>query len=208
MSQSRQDSTSHDTTTAPEGADSGAAGETARAGTAPSTEAPADARSEGPGPEAAYEARIQELEARLRAVSAAYRQKQDEIDAVKDRLARQASVQEEIRRGEVVASLFEPVENLNRSIDASKGSPAEGGLRMVHQQFLDALKRLGLEEVPGAGAPFDPNMHEAIATAPVQAADQDNKVIQVYSAGYRIGNRLIRPARVVIGSYTKPLPEA
>jgi len=208
MSQSRQDTTSHDTSSAPGTSEAGEESG-AEAGSATSnTDARADVRLETPGPEAAYEARIQELEARLRAVSSAYRQKQDEIDAVKDRLARQASVQEEIRRGEVVASLFEPVENLNRSIDAARGGPAEQGLRMVYQQFLDALKRLGLEEVPGAGAPFDPNVHEAIATHPVGAEDQDNKVIQVFSAGYRIGNRLIRPARVVIGSYTKPLPEA
>lgn len=157
---------------------------------------------------AAFEARIHELEARLRVVSAAFQQKQDEIQSTKDRLQRNAAVQEEIRRGEVVQSLFEPVENLHRSLDAVKGHAAEQGLRMVLAQFMDALKRLGLEEVSGVGAPFDPNLHEAIATQPVPDKAKDNVVVSVFSAGYRIGNRLIRPARVVIGSYTGAAPEA
>ena len=159
-------------------------------------------------PHAACDAKVQDLEGRLRAVSSAYKQKVEEIGNVKDRLARQAAVQEEIRRGEVVMSLFEPVENLNRSMEAAKGTVAEEGLRMVYQQFLDALRRLGLEEVPGVGSPFDPNLHEAIATEPVTDKAQDNVVTSVFSTGYRIGNRLIRPARVVNGSYTEPQAEA
>ncbi len=154
------------------------------------------------------EARVQELEARLRTVSAAYRQKQEEIESVKRRLEERAALQEEIRRGEVVASLFEPVENLHRSLEASKGLPAEQGLRMVYQQFMTALHKLGLEEVPGAGAPFDPSLHEAIATQHVDQPDQDGVIQAVFSTGYRIGKRLIRPARVVIGSYSPPAPEA
>lgn len=154
------------------------------------------------------EARVLELEARLRTVSAAYRQKQEEIESTKRRLEDRAALQEEIRRGEVVAALFDPVENLHRSIEASIGQPAEQGLRMVYQQFMSALHKLGLEEVPGAGAPFDPNLHEAIATQPVEHPDQDSRIQSVFSVGYRIGKRLIRPSRVVIGSYTAPAAES
>ena len=145
-------------------------------------------------------ARAEENEARLRQVSSAYRQKVEEIDSIKDRLSRQAAVQEEIRRGEVVESLFEPVENLQRSLDTVKGTPAEEGLRIVQLQFLAALHKLGLQEVPGVGTRFDPNIHEAIATMPVTDAAQDNVVMNVFSAGFRIGARLIRPARVIIGA--------
>lgn len=153
----------------------------------------------------AYEERVQELEARLRTVSAAYRQKSDEIESVKRRLEDRASMQEEIRRGEVVASLFEPVENLHRTVEASRGDPKEQALRMVYQQFMGALAKLGLEEVAGVGAAFDPAQHEAIATMPVTDASQDNLIQSVFSTGYRIGKRLIRPSRVVIGSYTEPI---
>ena len=157
-----------------------------------------------PGPEA----RIVELEGRLRTVSAAFKEKQDEIQNVRDRLHRQALLQEEIRRGEVVATLFEPVANLHRSLDIVRDHASEEGLRMVYQQFMDALRRLGLEEVPGVGARFDPSFHEAIATRPVGTPGEDNVIVEVFSTGYKIGARLVRPARVVIGSYVEALGEA
>lgn len=145
---------------------------------------------------------LRDTEARLRTVSAAFRNYQDDIGAARERLARQAAIEEEIRRGEVVATVFEPVENLHRSINASKGLPEEtlAGLKMIHQEFMSALKKLGLEEVPGVGSPFDPNVHEAIATMPTEDDAMDNKVVNVFSTGYRIGKRLVRPARVVIAS--------
>lgn len=163
--------------------------------------AEAEALPEAAG-EPSVEERLQEAEARLRKVSAAYKQKEEEIGQVKDRLQRHYATMEEIRRGEVVQTLFEPVENLHRAMEAVKGHPAEAGLRMVYGQFMDALGRLGLEEVPGVGAAFDPNVHEAIATVPVTVAAQDSVVQTVFSTGYRIGGRLVRPARVVIGSYS------
>ncbi len=148
----------------------------------------------------ALQGRVQELEARLRTVSAAFRERQDEVAGIRERLTRQAQIEEEIRRGEVVTSLFEPVENLSRSIKASKNLPEETlqGLRMIHQAFMQALHKLGLEEVPGAGSRFDPAVHEAIATIPATDSALDNTVAQVFSTGYRIGKRLVCPARVVI----------
>ena len=148
----------------------------------------------------ALQGRVQELEARLRTVSAAFRERQDEVAGIRERLTRQAQIEEEIRRGEVVTSLFEPVENLSRSIRASKNLPEDTlqGLRMTHQAFMQALHKLGLEEVPGAGSKFDPSVHEAIATIPATDSGLDNTVAQVFSTGYRIGKRLVCPARVVI----------
>lgn len=161
-------------------------------------------------PTAPLLARISELEARLRTVSAAYREKQDEIQLTKDRLTRQASAQEEIRRGEAVMAIFEPVENLGRSLQSLRTTAPEAvvGVEMVYGQFVTALKVLGLEEVPGEGAKFDPALHEAIASEPVADAARDNTVLRVFSHGYRIGTRLIRPARVVIGSYVESVGEA
>jgi molecular chaperone GrpE len=169
---------------------------------------PKDGGEESPDPVRAEIAELRaqkdDLEARLRAVSSAYRQKQDEIASTKDRLTRQAQVQEEIRRGEVVMALFEPVQNLQRSVQAMhKDAPeAARGVEIVLTEFMDALRQLGLEEVPGVGARFDPNVHEAIATVPVAEAEQDGAVIQVFSAGFRIGTRVVRAARVIIGAYT------
>ncbi len=78
------------------------------------------------------------------------------------------------------------------------------GLDMVIGQFMTAFEGLGLEEVPGKGARFDPNLHEALTMMPVMDPALDDVVVEVFSAGYRVGTRLIQPARVVVGSYTAP----
>jgi molecular chaperone GrpE len=167
---------------------------------------------EEPDPQAALRDEVQSLHARLRTVSAAYQQQQAEVAEVRARLERQAVIKEQLRRGEVVSELFDPVENLRRSVDAiNKGATpqdAVAGLEMVLSQFMEAFTRLGLEEVPGKGSRFDPGLHEALTTMPVDDAALDNTVIEVFSAGYRIGTRLIRPARVVIGQFTAPVGEA
>jgi molecular chaperone GrpE len=155
---------------------------------------------------------IEELQGRLRAVSAAYQKQQGEISATRDRLKRQAAVQEELRRGEVVAGLFEPVENLRRSLEAvKKGATNEDtamGLELVLKAFMSSFGKLGLEEVPGKGAAFDPNIHEALTTMPVTDPALDQAVVDVFASGYRIGSRLIRPAKVIVGAYQEPVGEA
>lgn len=167
-----------------------------------------------PGPDgadASLRAQVAALEARLRTVSAAWRQQQDEIASTKERLARQAALKEELRRGEVVGILFEPVENLRRAKDAiqrAAGADAVSGLDMVLHQFLDAFKKLGLEEVPGKGSRFDPTLHEAISAIPVADPALDGAVLEVFDTGYRIGSRLLKPARVVIGQLQDGLGEA
>jgi len=155
-----------------------------------------------PNPElTAARAEVQELQARLRAVSAAYRQLQEDVEATKERLNRQAEFQRELQRGETVAKMFDPVDNLTRSIDSVNDSDTKEGLKMVAHQFMTALSELGLEVLSPDGAPFDPNEHEALSVVPVTDPTQSDVVIEVFSAGYRVGSRLLKPARVVIGRF-------
>lgn len=155
---------------------------------------------------------VAELQARLRTVSAAYQRQSEEVQATRSRLERQAALDQERRRGEVVAELFEPLQNLRRSVEAMRKAELDAhltdGIRMVEHQFMDAFRRLGLEEVPGKGAKFDPALHEAISAFPVRDPALDNVVVEVFAAGYRIGNRLIQPARVVIAQLADDAGEA
>lgn len=202
--------------------------ETVAADAAP---APADP-AEAPAPEAVHEeptvalftadprdqqiadleAQLEELQGRLRAVSNAYKQNQDEIAATRARLERNMAVREELRRGEVVQELFEPVQNLKRSLEAAKrGATLEDttkGVDMVFHQFMDGFKKLGLEPVPGKGARFDPNLHEALTSMPVTDAALDDVVMEVFAEGYRIGSRLIAPAKVIVGKFQPATGEA
>jgi molecular chaperone GrpE len=155
-----------------------------------------------PNPElTTAKAELSELQARLRAVSAAYRQIQEEVEATKERLNRQAAFQRELQRGETVAKMFDPLDNLNRSIETVEDGDTKDGLKMVVNQFMTALSELGLEVLSPEGHAFDPNVHEAISVVPVPDEAQDDMVIDVFSAGYRVGSRLLKPARVVIGKF-------
>jgi len=149
----------------------------------------------------AAKAQVSELQARLRAVSAAYKQLQDDVEATKERLNRQAEFQKQLQRGETVAKMFDPLDNLNRSIESVEDGDTKAGLEMVVTQFMTALKELGLEMLTPHGQQFDPNQHEALSVVPVEDAEQDGAVIEVFSAGYRVGSRLLKPARVVIGRH-------
>lgn len=154
------------------------------------------------------QAELDATTARLKTVSAGYLKVQDEMAAFKARLERQASLKEQILKGDVVSKLFEPLENLRRSIDALERAGVDkellGGVNATHKGFLDGFKGMGLEEIGAQGERFDPNYHEALTTMPVDQAALDDKVVQVFSAGYRVGTRVIRPARVVVGAYTAP----
>ncbi len=161
-----------------------------------------------PTPMEKLQAELDATTARLKTVSAGYLKVQDEMAAFKARLERQAALKEQILKGDVVSKLFEPLENLRRSIDALERAGVDkellGGVNATHKGFLEGFKNMGLEEIGAQGERFDPNYHEALTTMPVDQASLDDKVVQVFSAGYRVGTRVIRPARVVVGAYTAP----
>ena len=128
---------------------------------------------------------------------------QDEIAALRERIIRQAQVDDEIRRGEVVLAFLDPVDSLAYAVQSAENLPETTvqGLRMIHRTFLEALQKLGLEAVPGIGTKFDPEIHEGVVAVDNADPLQDFMVAHVFSAGYRLGERLVRPAKVVIYRY-------
>ena len=154
---------------------------------------------------------IEELQGRLYTISDAYQKKTTEVENTRKRLERMNEINQAQLRGKVVSSMFTPFENLKRSIDAcAKGGVDEGltgGLTMVKDEFWKAFAQLGLEEVPGAGSLFNPNIHEALTTMPVQDPIQNDTVVQVYSTGYRINDTVVRTAQVIVGKYYAPPKE-
>jgi molecular chaperone GrpE len=147
--------------------------------------------------------------ARLRAVSKAYTELQAEMKAFKERMEHRAKLDSEHHAFEQVRTFFEPVMNLRRSLSASGDEEAlRTGLRMVEHQFMEALHKLGLSEIPGVGAKFDPNLHEALALTPVADPAQDGVVLVVHTTGYAVGSRVLQAAQVVIGKHEGAAGEA
>jgi molecular chaperone GrpE len=99
--------------------------------------------------------------------------------------------------------LLPALDNLERATaearKANETGPLVQGVAMVQAQLLDVLRRHGVTRIEALGKPFDPNLHEAVMKQP--AADQPaGTVLQVLEPGYKIHERVLRPARVVVSA--------
>ena len=98
--------------------------------------------------------------------------------------------------------LLPALDNLDRALEAAaKDDPLLDGVRLVRSELSAALARTGIESFSPAGEPFDPAVQEADATRE-QAADgaASGTVVEVFQPGYRLGETIIRPARVVVAA--------
>src|ERR671923_836105 len=98
----------------------------------------------------------------------------------------------------LVKELLPVVDDLERALRAAEEheeAKLEEGVRLVHRALAEALSREGLEEVPVDGK-FDPHVHEALLSQPSDA--DEGSVIDVVQKGYKLGDRVLRPARVVV----------
>lgn len=101
-----------------------------------------------------------------------------------------------------LTTLLPVLDNLNLAVAASETDSSLENLRNgvvgTARSFEQALMSVGVEAVPSVGSTFDPEIHEAIDMAEVDA-EEDGKVTAEYSRGYRFGNQLLRPAKVQVG---------
>ena len=108
--------------------------------------------------------------------------------------------------------LIDAVDNLERAfeakgidpgtdpLDPGSGSTPDGfdhGVLLVLNGMREALRREGIEAVDPKGEKFDPNQHEALSTVPVEGTESGT-VVEVLQKGYKLGEQLVRPARVVV----------
>src|ERR671918_391686 len=102
------------------------------------------------------------------------------------------------RLEQVEAERDEYLVDLERALEAAaehEEAKLEEGVRLVHRELRDALAKEGLVEIETNGS-FDPHVHEALLTQP--SAEDEGSIIEVIQKGYRLGDRVVRPARVVI----------
>ena len=99
----------------------------------------------------------------------------------------------------LVKELLPVLDDLERALDAAEvhdEATVVEGVRLVQRALAAALAREGLEEITADGA-FDPHVHEALLSQPAKGAEPGT-VLQVVQKGYRLGDRVLRPARVVV----------
>jgi molecular chaperone GrpE len=100
----------------------------------------------------------------------------------------------------LVKELLPVLDDLERALAAAEEyeeAKLEDGVRLVHRELADALEREGLVEIETNGA-FDPHVHEALLSQPSDA--EEGSVLEVVQKGYRLGDRVLRPARVVVAA--------
>jgi len=130
---------------------------------------------------------------------------QADFENYRKRAAREQSLAEGRGIAKVVKELLPALDNLERALAAADSQPDGGhhhlseGIKLVHSELLAAMARVGVEGFSPKGEPFDPNVHEAMAQQPVEGADSGT-VVEVYQSGYRIGESVIRPARVIVAA--------
>ena len=124
-----------------------------------------------------------------------------DFDNYKKRTRRELVDAERAGREDAVRQLLPVFDNLERAAthteSATEVRSLAEGIALVLRQFVDTLGKLGVERVPAVGTPFDPAMHEAIQHLESVEADPGTVTVEV-QAGYRIGDRLLRPALVVV----------
>jgi molecular chaperone GrpE len=107
-------------------------------------------------------------------------------------------------RAELLRDVVPVLDDLERAIEAAgldpEGDSEDGlahGVLLVFRSLRDALNRHGVEAVDPKGEKFDPTVHEALLTQPTEGVEPGT-VIEVMQKGYRVGEQLVRPARVVV----------
>jgi molecular chaperone GrpE len=152
------------------------------------------------------EARTLEAEQKVADVQSRFEQLREQLqretEETRARLNRAADERARREKAEFVSALLPVADNLARAIEAAEqGGELEallGGVRGTLNNFESALTAAGIEPLASIGARFDPELHEAVDTVEVEP-ERDGEVTAEYSRGYKMGERLLRPARVQVG---------
>jgi molecular chaperone GrpE len=141
-----------------------------------------------------------------------------DFENFRKRAAREAAAAQERGITKLAKELLPAVDNLDRALQAAQAATAAdtdgagvgqadngatatlvSGIKLVHDDVIAALARAGIEGFSPQGERFDPTLHEAVAQIPAEGAESGT-VVEVYQRGYRLGEVVIRPARVVVAA--------
>ncbi len=160
------------------------------------------------------EARIAALEADLAAAREEARQTHDrwlreraDLENLKKRAARERAETIRFANERVLKDLLPVVDNLERAVEHARtggdGQPLSEGVALILKSLLEVLERNGVTRIESKGTPFDPSHHEAMAHVESEA-HEPNVVVEEHQSGYRLNDRLLRPALVSVAKPPAP----
>jgi molecular chaperone GrpE len=172
----------------------------------------ADARLE----ESGLEPGVEELAAKAGEYLALAQRTRADFENFRKRASRDAALAQERGLAKLAKELLPAIDNLGRALQAAAAEAAGAGqagggelaavsghlvegVKLVQADLLAAFARVGIEPYSPEGEVFDPQLHEAVAQAPVEGA-VSGTVVEVYQQGYRLGETVLRPARVLVAA--------
>jgi molecular chaperone GrpE len=126
---------------------------------------------------------------------------QADFENYRRRMARENAAALDKGVARLAKELLGALDHLELALRAAEaeGGPLYDGVRIVQQELLAALGRVGIQAFDPKGAPFDPNEHEAMVQQPADGAESGS-VLETYQQGYRLNGTVLRPARVVVAA--------
>ena len=127
-----------------------------------------------------------------------------EFDTYRKRTERERRELSEAISADIVRDVLPAVDDLERALAASAagtddaGGALRRGIELIHRRLLDALRKRGVEQLDVIGQDFDPNWHEAVGHDEAAEGRRDGEITAELTKGYRIGQRLVRPAQVKV----------
>src|SRR5437660_5990366 len=156
----------------------------------------------------ASRAELKRLEAALAEAQEGVARRQADFDNYRKRIERERGEAYNRVVAEVTRKLLPVLDNLNRALDAERSVETSEsrefrhflrGVELIGKQLNEVLESFGLQPIPAVGERFDPHIHEAVVTEPSDEYEPDT-VIAELARGYRIGDRLLRPAMVKVSA--------
>ena len=124
---------------------------------------------------------------------------QADFENYRKRMGREVGAAESRGIARVVKEILPALDSLELALQAAGDGEVADGFKLVRNEFLAGLARLGIEPYSPEGEPFDPSEHEAMSQLPVDGVETGT-VASVYQQGYRIDGTVLRPARVVVAA--------
>lgn len=144
---------------------------------------------------------VAELEEQANHLQDQVLRRQAELINYRRRVERERVELAAIAQAEMLRQLLPAIDDLERAIesDSQDLDSYHEGMKLIRRSLESILEKLGVERIEPTGQPFDPNRHEAVARHETDEVP-DGQVIEVYQPGYRLEERLVRPATVAVAA--------
>lgn len=162
------------------------------------------AKTSASQPQEAHPTEVEQLRAQVADLNDKYMRKCAEFDNFRKRTARDKAELIKSAGSTLLEGLLPVVDDFERALqhlasqEAADPKAVVDGVELIHKKFTDYMAKNGLVEIATKGEPFDTNVHEAVAQMPAPTPDQKGKIFDCVEKGYKLGEKVIRFAKVVV----------